>query len=59
MKLMGKIFTFILIVALLFVIAVLIAGSINGLSFTEQIYEWFGMLEDLPEDLPEIPEVTQ
>ena len=49
MKLMGQIFTFILIAALLFVIVVLIAGSVNGLSFTEQIMEWFGGLAEMPE----------
>lgn len=49
MRFMGKIFTFILIAALVFVIAVLIAGSINGLSFTEQIMEWFGHIGEMPE----------
>ena len=49
MRFMGKIFTFILIAALVFVIAVLIAGSINGLSFTEQIMEWFGQIGEIPE----------
>ena len=47
MKVINTILTFLLIVAVIFCLVVVIASSVNEISFGEQIIDWFGSKEGL------------
>lgn len=48
-KLIGIIVTLIIVAGLIFCLTALIQGTINNIGFVEQIKNWFGVVENIPE----------